>query len=50
MLRVTGKSDGYQDLKFKVIAGLPQSDFEAEVTIDSEKKEYSFKLLAENGE
>ena len=29
MLAITGKPDGYQDFKFKVIAGLPQGeDFE----------------------
>jgi hypothetical protein len=25
MLRLTGKAEGYQDFKFKVIAGLPQN-------------------------
>ena len=28
VLKLTGKSDGYQDFKWKVIAVLPQSDFE----------------------
>lgn len=31
-LALTGKSDGYQDLKFAVIAGLPKTDFEEEIT------------------
>lgn len=31
MLKLTGKSDGYQDFKFKVIAAIPQNqDFEIE--------------------
>lgn len=31
MLRLTGKADGYQDFKFKVIAGIPQGqDFNIE--------------------
>jgi hypothetical protein len=31
MLELTGKADGYQDFKFRFIAGLPQGqDFEAE--------------------
>jgi hypothetical protein len=31
MLELTGKSDGYQDFKFRFIAGLPQGEnFEAE--------------------
>lgn len=35
ILRLTGKSDNYQDFKFKVIAGLPQSkDFEIEFELD----------------
>lgn len=28
ILKLTGKSDGYQDFKWKYIATLPQSDFE----------------------
>lgn len=35
MLKLTGKSDGYQDFKFKVIANLPQSDFECEFDFNS---------------
>jgi hypothetical protein len=27
MLKLTGKSDGYQEFKFKVIAGIPAGDF-----------------------
>lgn len=31
MLKLTGKSDGYQDFKFRFIAGLPQGqDFDVE--------------------
>ena len=31
MLKLTGKSDGYQDFKFKVIAGIPPAkDFDIE--------------------
>lgn len=28
VLKLTGKPDGYQDFKWKYIAGLPQGDFE----------------------
>lgn len=28
MLKLTGKSDGYQDFKFKVIAGIPKGAFD----------------------
>jgi hypothetical protein len=30
MLELTGKAEGYQEFKWKVVAGLPQTDFEIE--------------------
>lgn len=30
VLKLTGKPDGYQDFKWKVIAGIPQGPFEIE--------------------
>lgn len=47
MIRATGKTENYQELKFKVIAALPKSDFEAEITLDQEQNEYSFILLSQ---
>lgn len=41
MLKLTGKSDNYQDFKFKVIAALPQADFKCEFDIET----FQFKLL-----
>ena len=48
MLRVTGKTDGYQHFKFIVIAGLPKADFEAEIMIDEKNSQYSFTLIDNN--
>lgn len=43
MLLLTGKADGYQDFKFKIIAALPQSDFEIEFYLE----DFSWTLLEE---
>lgn len=32
MLELTGKPDGYQEFKWDVISGIPQTDFEIEFT------------------
>lgn len=41
MLKLTGKSDNYQEFKFKVIAALPQSDFKCEFDIET----FNFRIL-----
>ncbi len=37
VLELTGKSDGYQDFKWKHIATLPQTDFEIEFSFIKEE-------------
>lgn len=43
MLKLTGKTGNYQQLKFKVIAAIPRTDFEIEFNIET----YWFKILEE---
>ena len=42
MLKITGKSDGYQDFKFAVISSIPMgADFEIKFQMDSQTGKFS---------